>query len=142
MDTQDQKSIFLYIYIQTTHLEVFPTNFVLRPKLEKNGKDEKSEVDSDATLGGDSDTTVKTWKETSEILKEEEATHDLEKASHESMRTTSKSSWNHKKTKKLEFSNSKYEDKATWNQQKPILIMKKVYNDLASRLERKLCWGL
>lgn len=76
-------------------MEVFPTNFVLRPKLEKNGKDEKSEVDSDATLGGDSDTTVKTWKETSEILKEEEATHDLEKASHESMRTTSKSSWNH-----------------------------------------------
>lgn len=57
----------------------------MRPKLEKDGKDKILEVDSEATLEQDYGSTRKTWKETSEVSKEGEADHKLEKASQEEL---------------------------------------------------------
>lgn len=58
-------------------------HFVLRLKLEKDGEDKISQVDSNATLEEDYDSPTKIWKETSELSKKGEANHDLEKASQE-----------------------------------------------------------
>ena len=55
----------------------------MKPKFEKDGEDENSEVDSYATLEKSFVSTTKTWKEIGRISKEGEVDQELEKVSQE-----------------------------------------------------------